>query len=206
MSKKIILIIILGILVIGGVIFLIYKNNESKTVEQTPTTKENKINENNNNFKDAAVIYFSVTGNTKEVAGYIKDATNADIFEIIPQEKYTDEDIDYSNDNSRANREQNSDDDARPEISNDIDTTSYDTIFLGYPIWWGTVPKIIYTFLDNNDLSGKTVIPFCTSGGSGIKRSMNDLKEYNSNINWIDGKKLNTNKDEVEDWINNLEY
>ncbi len=205
MSKKIILIIILGILVIGGVIFLIYKNNESKTVEQTPTTKENKINENNNNFKDAAVIYFSVTGNTKEVAGYIKDATNADIFEIIPQEKYTDEDIDYSNDNSRANREQNSDN-ARPEIYNDIDTTSYDTIFLGYPIWWGTVPKIIYTFLDNNDLSGKTVIPFCTSGGSGIKQSMNDLKEYNSNINWIDGEKLNTNKDEVEDWINNLEY
>lgn len=205
MSKKIILIIILGILVIGGVIFLIYKNNESKTVEQAPTTKENKTNENNNNFKDAAVIYFSVTGNTKEVAGYIKDATNADIFEIIPQEKYTDEDIDYSNDNSRANREQNSDD-ARPEISNDIDTTSYDTIFLGYPIWWGTVPKIIYTFLDNNDLSGKTVIPFCTSGGSGIKQSMNDLKEYNSNINWRNGEKLNTNKDEVEDWINNLEY
>ena len=206
MSKKIILIIILGILVIGGVIFLIYKNNESKTVEQTPTAEENKTNENNNNFKDAAVIYFSVTGNTKEVAGYIKDATNADIFEIIPQEKYTDEDIDYSNDNSRANREQNSDDDARPEISNDIDTTSYDTIFLGYPIWWGTVPKIIYTFLDNNDLSGKTVIPFCTSGGSGIKQSMNDLKEYNSNINWRNGEKLNTNKDEVEDWINNLEY
>lgn len=205
MSKKIILIIVLGILVIGGVIFLIYKNNESKTVEQTPTTKENKTNENNNNFKDAAVIYFSVTGNTKEVAGYIKDLTNADIFEIIPKEKYTDEDIDYSNDNSRANREQNNDD-ARPEISNDIDTTSYDTIFLGYPIWWGTVPKIIYTFLDNNDLSGKTVIPFCTSGGSGIKQSMNDLKEYNSNINWIDGEKLNTNKDEVEDWINNLEY
>lgn len=205
MSKKIILIIILGILVIGGVIFLIYKNNESKTVEQTPTAEENKTNENNNNFKDAAVIYFSVTGNTKEVAGYIKDATNADIFEIIPQEKYTNEDIDYSNDNSRTNREQNSDN-ARPEISNDIDTTSYDTIFLGYPIWWGTVPKIIYTFLDNNDLSGKTVIPFCTSGGSGIKQSMNDLKEYNSNINWRNGEKLNTNKDEVEDWINNLEY
>lgn len=204
MSKKIIL-IVLGILVIGGVIFLIYKNNESKTIEQTPTTEENKTNENNNNFKDAAVIYFSVTGNTKEVAGYIKDATNADIFEIIPQEKYTDEDIDYSNNNSRANREQISDN-ARPEISNDIDTTSYDTIFLGYPIWWGTVPKIIYTFLDNNDLSGKTVIPFCTSGGSGIKQSMSDLKEYNSNINWIDGEKINTNRDEVEDWINNLEY
>lgn len=124
---------------------------------------------------------------------------------LLQQIEYTAEDLDYNNDNCRANTEQNNEN-ARPEIANDIDVTTYDVIYLGYPIWWGDVPKIILTFLDNTDLNGKTVIPFCTSGGSSISTSLNTLKEYKSDINWIDGERLDVSKEAVIDFLNNLNY
>lgn len=172
------------------------RNNEGNNIPDNEKKGESDMNQNNK----IAVIYFSATGTTKTVAEYIQEATNGDMIEIVPKNKYTDSDLNYNNNNSRANKEQN-DDSSRPEIANQIDISSYDTIYLGFPIWWGDVPKIILSFLDNYDLSGKTVIPFCTSHSSGISNSINTLKNYNKNINWIDGKKFTTSsKNEINDW------
>ena len=114
------------------------------------------------------VVYFSATGNTKAVAEEITRLTGADLYEIVPAVPYTDEDLNYNNNECRANQEMNNAS-ARPAIGSEaMDVSSYDTVFIGYPIWWGTMPRIINTFLDTYDLSGKTVLPFCTSGSSGI--------------------------------------
>lgn len=201
MNKKIIFIVsVLLVVVVGIGVWLLQDQNENKngnrgedSVDLTPK------NEN------VAIVYFSATGNTEQVAQYIQEETNGTLIEIIPQEEYTDDDLNYGNEDSRTSREQNSND-ARPAIANDIDVSSYDVIYLGYPIWWGDVPKIILTFLDEVDLSGKTVIPFCTSGGSGIESSMETLKNYNSSIHWIDGKRLSISKSDVVDWVNQLDY
>lgn len=101
----------------------------------------------------------------------------ADIYEIEPAEVYTNDDLDYNNDSCRANQEMD-DESARPEIGNDLSTIlDYENIYIGYPIWWGTRPRIIQTFLETYDLSGKTIYTFCTSGGSGIEQSVEDLKK-----------------------------
>ncbi len=203
MSKKIITLIV-GIVIV--VCCVGCSNNNSNKTNTTENQNNNETQEENinNNDKKIAVIYFSATGTTKKVAEYIQNTTNSDLIEIIPKEKYTDSDLNYENNNSRANKEQN-DSKARPEIKNTINTDNYDIIYLGYPIWWGDVPKIILTFLDNHNLNGKTVIPFCTSGSSPISNSLNTLKNYNSDINWLDGKRFssNTTQDEISSWIKN---
>lgn len=153
--------------------------------------------------KEIAVVYFSVTGNTKTVAELLKDELNADIFEIIPMQEYTDEDLQYNDRNTRATKEQD-DKNARPEIENDIDISNYDIILLGYPIWWGDCPRIMQTFIETNKLNNKTVIPFCTSGSSSISGSESTLKNY-SDINWVLGKRLTTSKDEVSKWVESLD-
>ena len=161
-------------------------------------TKEQEQTENNK----IAVVYFSATGTTKQVAGYIKDEVNADIFEIVPKQKYSSADLNWNDNNSRSTKEQN-DEKVRPEIENNIDVSSYETIFIGYPIWWGDTPRIIQTFMESYELSGKTMIPFCTSGGSGISGSEKTLKSYKG-INWIAGKRLSTSKSEVSNWVKSL--
>ena len=152
---------------------------------------------------NSVVLYFSATGNTEKIAKKIAKASESDIIEIIPKGEYKDEDLDYNSD-CRANREQN-DSKARPEIKNEIDINKFDTIYLGYPIWWGTNPKIILTLLDTYDLTGKTIIPFCTSGSSDIANSVNDLRSYNSNLNIKDGKRFSSDAsdEEIKDFINN---
>ena len=121
-------------------------------------------------------VYFSATGNTRSLAQKIIVETNSDVFEIIPEQEYTSADLNYNDSNCRANKEQN-DSSARPAISNKIENIAdYDVVFIGYPIWWGTMPKIINTFLDTYDLSGKTIMPFCTSGSSGISSSVSAIK------------------------------
>lgn len=135
----------------------------------------------------AAVIYFSATGNTEQVAQTLADKTGAALFEIEPEEPYTDADLDYNNDSCRANQEQN-DPNARPAIAGDtLDLSGYDTIYLGYPIWWGDAPMIIRTFCDAYDLSGKTIAPFCTSGGSGISQSLSTLESLEPDATITDG-------------------
>ncbi len=222
MNKKIItfIVAIVVIVAVGIGVWAVSFNNkpESNHNSNTKTTENGNSNETQEknttahdsektNDKKVAIIYFSATGTTKKVAEYIKNTTNGDLFEIIPKEKYTDSDLNYGNDTSRANKEQN-DSKARPEISNDIDVDSYDIIYLGYPIWWGDVPKIILTFLDNHNLNGKTVIPFCTSGSTGISESLNTLKNYNKDINWGDGKRFaaSATQNEISSWIKELKF
>ncbi|MBQ0059071.1 MAG: flavodoxin [Lachnospiraceae bacterium] len=152
-----------------------------------------------------AVVCFSATGNTMAIAEMIADETDADLFEIIPAEKYTDEDLNYSDDECRANKEQN-DPDARPEIENDLSAVEeYSTIYLGYPIWWGTNPRIIQTFLDIYDLSDAVIYTFCTSGGSGIEKSISDLQTLYPDLQIVTGKRLNNaSENEIKEWVNSL--
>ncbi len=122
-----------------------------------------------------------------ESAAQKSDKTGAALFEIEPEEPYTDADLDYNNDSCRANQEQN-DPNARPAIAGDtLDLSGYDTIYLGYPIWWGDAPMIIRTFCDAYDLSGKTIAPFCTSGGSGISQSVSTLESLEPDATITDG-------------------
>ncbi|MBP5245234.1 MAG: hypothetical protein J6036_02120 [Clostridia bacterium] len=150
--------------------------------------------------RKSIVIYFSCTGNTKKLAEKIAAATDSDMFEIVPEQPYTTQDIDYNSD-CRANREQ-SDDSARPKIASIFENPDdYDTVYLGYPIWWGTMPKIINTFLETYDLSDKTVMPFCTSGSSGIGTSVKAIKQYLPDIK--DGMRgtASTTAEQIKTWI-----
>lgn len=137
-----------------------------------------------------AVIYFSCTGNTRTAAERIRDMTGADLYELTPEQPYTSEDLSYNNDACRANQEQK-DPAARPRIAGQpLDLSQYGTIYLGYPIWWGTAPRIINTFLDTYDLTGKTVKPFCTSGSSGIETSVADIRAAAPEVNVTDGLRV----------------
>ena len=214
MNKKLIIIIVIalvfvGFVVIGNIAYNLTDGaNEIKTTNEVKETKEtNNVQINEKDDKKIAVVYFSATGTTKKVAELIKDETQADIFEIIPKQKYTSEDLNYGDKNTRATKEQN-DENARPEIENNIDLSNYDVVFLGYPIWWGNVPKIVLSFIDNTNLDGKTIIPFCTSGSSGISTSESTLKTYKNNIKWIEGKRFSssTTNDVIADWIKSLDY
>lgn len=152
-----------------------------------------------------AVVYFSATGNTEAVAELIAAQTGADIFEIIPETEYTDDDLNYSDDSCRANQEMD-DESARPAISSDLSAVSeYDVIYLGYPIWWGTAPRIIQTFLESYDLSQATIYTFCTSGSSGIESSVSDLQSLYPNINIVSGKRFSgASEEDVQEWLGEL--
>ncbi|PNV61240.1 flavodoxin [Clostridium sp. chh4-2] len=156
---------------------------------------------------DILVAYFSATGTTKTLAGYISEVTGGDLYEIVPEIPYSSEDLNYSDNNSRSTREQN-DEDARPVISGSVeDMDQYGTIFLGYPIWWGEAPRIIDTFMESYDFSGKTIVPFCTSGGSGIGSSARNLHDLAaSDVTWLDGERLSSgiSHEEMVSWIDGL--
>ena len=170
------------------------------------TDMENTDNQDVQNHK-ALVAYFSATGTTKGVAEHIANGLNADIYEIVPEEAYTDADLDYNDNNSRTTIEMN-DPDARPAISGSVENMEqYDIIFVGYPIWWGEAPRIVSTFMESYDFSGKTIVPFCTSGGSGIGSSASNLERLTSGATWLDGRRLNgsDSQDTVMEWVNSLD-
>ncbi len=147
------------------------------------------------------VAYFSATGNTRPVAEKVAEVTGGDLFEIVPAQPYTAADLNYNTD-CRANTEQN-DPDARPAIASTVENMEqYDAVLIGYPIWWGRAPKIIHTFLETYDLSGKTVATFCTSGGSPHEDAT--LREYEPNASWLEGRRF-SGTSQVEDWINRLD-
>ena len=155
---------------------------------------------------DTLVIYFSRTGNTEKIAEYLIELTDADSYIIKAAVPYTDADIKYQDDSCRANKEQN-DKTVRPEIANPIESIeSYDTIFLGYPIWWGQEPRIIDTFLESYDFSDKTVIPFCTSASSGIAASEKNIKALVPIGNQLAGKRFpaSATKEDVKAWYDTL--
>ena len=147
------------------------------------------------------VAYFSATGNTRPVAEKVAEVTGGDLFEIVPAQPYTAADLNYNTD-CRANAEQN-DPDARPAISSTVENMErYDAVLIGYPIWWGRAPKIIHTFLETYDLSGKTIATFCTSGGSPHEDAT--LRDYEPNAAWLEGRRF-SGMSQVEDWVNGLD-
>ncbi|MDE7365089.1 MAG: aldo/keto reductase [Ruminococcus sp.] len=162
-------------------------------------------NTQENPESDILVTYFSCTGNTEQIAEYAIDYLKADSYEIIPEIPYTEDDLKYYTD-CRADKEQ-SDPTARPEISGSIkNMDDYEVIFVGYPIWHGQAPKIIYTFLESYDFSDKIIVPFCTSHSSGIGTSAENLHSLAENANWYDGMRFSGNSAEtdVTEWIDSL--
>ena len=149
------------------------------------------------------VAYFSQTGNTKPLAEHAAELLHADLYEITAADPYTDADINYSDSDSRTSKEQN-DPDARPAIAGSVENMAqYDIIVLAYPIWWGQAPRIISTFIERYDFSGKTIIPFCTSGSSDIGSSAENLQVLCSDTAvWVEGKRLSAGAiEELEDWL-----
>ena len=149
------------------------------------------------------VAYFSASGVTKGVAQRLAKAAGADLFEIRPAVPYTQADLNWTDKKSRSSVEMN-DPLSRPEIAEKLpNMADYDTVFVGYPIWWYVAPHIINTFVESYDLSGKTLVAFATSGGSGIGKTVEELKKLYPDANWKDGKLLNTISDkELIDWAN----
>ena len=154
----------------------------------------------------ALVVYFSCTNTTKGVAEHIASVTESGMYRIEPEEPYTSADLNYNNSSSRANREQN-DPSARPAIAGSLENLSdYDIVFLGYPIWWGKAPKIIFTFLESYDFAGKSIVPFCTSPSSGIGSSDTDLHALAAQATWMQGRRFggNASESDVREWIESL--
>lgn len=145
------------------------------------------------------VTYFSASGVTAKVANELAKVTDADLFEIKPEEVYTSADLNWMDKKSRSTLEMN-DVACRPKIAEKVENMdAYDTVYIGFPIWWYVEPRIIDTFLDTYDFTGKTVIPFATSGGSGIENVEKNLKKEYPQISWAKGKLLNGSK--IEKWI-----
>jgi flavodoxin len=182
---------------------------ESKADTNSAENSTDMENTDNQDVQDHKVLvaYFSATGTTKGVAEHIANGLNADIYEIVPEDPYTDADLNYNDNNSRTTIEMN-DPNARPAISGSVENMEqYDIIFVGYPIWWGEAPRIVSTFMESYDFSGKTIVPFCTSGGSGIGSSASNLERLTSGATWLDGRRLNgsDSQDTVMEWVNSLD-
>lgn len=182
---------------------------ESKADTNSAENSTDKENTDKQDVQDHKVLvaYFSATGTTKGVAEHIANGLNADIYEIVPEDPYTDADLNYNDNNSRTTIEMN-DPNARPAISGSVENMEqYDIIFVGYPIWWGEAPRIVSTFMESYDFSGKTIVPFCTSGGSGIGSSASNLERLTSGATWLDGRRLNgsDSQDTVMEWVNSLD-
>ena len=154
------------------------------------------------------VVYFSATGNTEEVAGYIADAANGDLFEITPADPYTADDLDWTDENSRVVYEYENPDarDVALTTTEVENWDSYDVVFIGYPIWWGIAAWPVNTFVEANDFTGKTVIPFCTSSSSGLGQSGDLLAELAGTGNWQEGQRFRSgaSADDVQNWVREL--
>lgn len=171
--------------------------SETQQLEaETPEAQGNKV----------LIAYFSATGTTEGVAEHIANGLNADIYEIVPEEPYTDADLNYNDNNSRSTIEMN-DPASRPAISGSVENMEqYDIVFIGYPIWWGEAPRIVSTFVESYDFSNKTVVPFCTSGGSGVGSSATNLEQLTSGATWMEGRRLSgsDSQETVMEWVNGL--
>lgn len=152
-------------------------------------------------MKKTLVAYFSAGGTTKKRAQQLRDTIQADLYEIVPKKRYSEEDLNWMNKRSR-NTLESKDPSARPEIAGNIDLSGYERVVIGFPIWWYTAPRIIQTFLEQNDFSNKEVYLFATSGGSSIDKAVEDLKKQYSSIHIVSGRLLNTfDETEVKKWM-----
>lgn len=179
--------------------------NENSTSEQTAAN-----NTTQNSDKKTLVVYFSATGNTREIAEYIASATDGDLFEIIPEKIYSSEDLDWTNNNSRVSYEHDNPTERNVVLKtpNAENFDTYDTVFIGYPIWWGIAAWPVDSFIKANDFTGKTVIPFCTSASSGIGESDTLLREAAGTGMWLDGVRFSsgTSDSELLQWLTELGY
>lgn len=182
-------------------------NKMSQTNDQA-NEQQQSDNEVSNSLGKTLIVYYSATGNTKEVADRIAKETDGTLFEIEPKNPYSDEDLNYSDDNSRVTREYNNENARNVElISTTVDNwDSYDTVFIGYPIWWGIAAWPIDNFIKDNDFSDKTVIPFCTSSSSGLGDSGELLEQMAGSGNWKEGQRFNSgvSSSDVQNWLNEL--
>lgn len=182
------------------------KPTGSETESQKPSPSVSEPKQGSNMENRILVVYFSATGTTKLLAEYAAEILNADLYEIVPEVPYTEADLDYHT-NGRASQEQG-DPSVRPAISKDVgDMEKYVTIVLGYPIWHGQAPRIISTFLESYDFSGKTIIPFCTSHSSGIGYSADSLHSLCSNqTKWEPGIRFEagTEIETIREWLNGI--
>ena len=167
---------------------------ETATVEQEQTP--------NNNTMKALVTYFSASGVTRNAANELAGIIGADLFEITPETLYTEADLDWQNKQSRSSVEM-ADKTSRPALKDGgkVDLANYDVVYVGFPIWWYTAPTIINTFIEANDFTGKTIVPFATSGGSNIKKSCEDLQAAYPDYKFGEGRLLNSiDKADIEAW------
>ena len=179
---------------------------ETKATDATQTetvANTTEATKANTNGAKTLVVYFSATGTTKGVAEQIVEAVNADTYEILAAQPYTADDLNWNDSNSRTTKEQN-DKAVRPEIGSDaVSLDGYSTVFIGYPIWWGEEPRIMDTFVESYDFSGKTMIPFCTSASSPLGTSASNLHALAPDAVWKDGRRFaaGTSRETIEAWL-----
>lgn len=183
----------------------------SEVSSQAPSSSEvsNEAQaEDTGSGSSVLVVYYSATGNTAQVAQYIADSTGGDLFEIQPVEPYTDDDLNWTDDNSRVSQEHA--DESLRDVELVADTVDnwdqYDTVFIGYPIWWGIAAWPVDGFVETNDFSGKTVIPFCTSSSSGLGESGQLLADMAGTGDWQEGQRFRSgaSQEDVQSWVEEL--
>ena len=186
------------VIIVASLMVAACANGERKTDNQS---------ENQNETKEmkTLVAYFSASGVTRQVATQLAEVANADIYEIVPEQLYTDADLNWRDSLSRSSVEMK-DKTSRPAIKKtELKIDDYSTVYIGFPIWWYTCPTIINTFMEAYDFAGKTVIPFATSGGSTIEQACKDLKAAYPKANWKEGRLLNdASKEDLEKWVKSL--
>ena len=219
MNRKVIIgivaVLIIAVVAVLGYSFL--SNDSDDNNVNNENNNSNNVTNNEDNTQDdnigsvlgkTLIVYYSATGNTKEVAEEMAEDLNADTFEIVPSDPYTDEDLDWTDDNSRVSREYNDESLRDVELEN---TTvplwdSYDTVLIGYPIWWGIAAWPVSSFVEANDFTGKTVIPFCTSSSSGLGNSGDLLEDKAGTGTWQEGHRFSSNPsdDDITDFIDSI--
>ena len=187
------------------------KIGNSEPAEQSSELSDTASSENPSETSGGKtlVVYYSATNNTEAVAGYIADATGADLFELVPVEPYTSDDLDWTNRDSRVSREHDDESLRVVELTNAVPDNwdEYDTVFIGYPIWWGIAAWPVDGFISANDFTGKTVIPFCTSSSSGLGESGELLRDAAGTGDWLEGQRFQSrvSEEEVKEWVSGLE-
>ena len=200
--KKILTLLLVSVFALG-ILTGCQPNNET-----TQTNEQPQKTETSNQSGKTLVVYYSATGNTKAVAEMIAEETNGDLFEIEPKDSYSEDDLDWTDSNSRVAREYENEDERHVElVSSTVNHwEDYDTIFVGYPIWWGIAAWPVNAFIENNDFTNKTVIPFCTSASSGLGQSGELLAKEAGDGDWQEGQRFSssTSNSEVQEWLNEL--
>lgn len=182
------------------------ESSSGNTSESTPESSSNT--DETSSEKKPLIVYFSATGSTKKVAEYIAEETGGQLYEVTPEKAYSSDDLNWSNKNSRVSQEHDNESMRKVKLKETTapDWESYDTVYVGYPIWWGIAAWPLSTFVAANDFSGKTVIPFCTSASSGLGDSAKPLEEAAKGGTWLSGKRFSSSasKDEVVSWLGEI--